>query len=628
MNKYIRILLFAGKLFSNTSSKFYFLSLLILILFGSGCKSKKENGLDARYKFAYTEYQRALQNRFNPYDASFNIPSSNFEYFDTLKYFYTGRNFQPKFIKSFDDKIFIDSLLTILGKSGEHGIKPGLYKYDLIKSEYEKLIDSTVKENSIRYLHLANLELLLSDAVLRYAYHMRYGIVNPLKIFPDSYFLPAVDSTKREVLKPLLVENVLQYLNDIQPKSERYKKLQAALPFYTKMENLEWRKILPLDKKLKVGEQSIQLKPIIERLALLGFVDTSKIVQKNFDTYDSLILKAVAKFQKANGLTDDGVLGKATVEKLNTSPQEYVEKIKLSLERFRWTNYIDSSRYILVNIPDFYLRIIENKQEKLKIRVCTGNKRPANYDARLKVYEKTKNWRNKPNDWETPELYGRITHLILNPTWTVPTSIIRDEIYRKSVNDSSYLRKENFKVIYKGKEINLNEVNLKHFSPNKVPYIFIQDPGAGNALGRIKFMFTNKFDIYLHDTPTRAPFSAAIRAVSHGCVRVEKPLLLADYILQNNSKWEPDYVRLEIGSPATDKTKISEFRAKRTELRKNFSFGKTTQVNLEHSIPLFIDYYTAWVSEDGIVNFRDDVYGKDKLLKQYLFSSTEIINGF
>jgi len=622
MNKHIRILLFDGKLFSNTSSKFYFLSLLILILFGSGCKAKHDKvEFDVKYKFNHAEYQRVLQNRFNPYDTSFTIPSSNFEYFDTLKYFYTGKNFQPMFIKSFDDKFFMDSLLTILGKSGEHGIEPGLYKYDLIKSEYGKLIDSTVKENSIRYLHLANIELLLSDEVLRYAYHMRYGVVDPLKIFHDSYFLPVVDSTKREILKPLHVENVLQYLNDIQPKSERYKKLQAALPFYTKMENLEWRKILPLDKKLKVGEQSIQLKPIIERLALLGFVDTSKIINKTFDTYDSLIVKAIAKFQVANGLIDDGTIGKATIEKLNVSPKTDVEKIKMSLERFRWTNYVDSSRYILVNIPDFHLRVMENDHEKFKIRVCTGNKRPANYDARLKVYEKTKNWRNKPNDWETPELYGRITHLILNPTWTVPTSIIRDEIYRKSVNDSSYLRKENFKVLYKGKEIKLNEVNLKHFSPNKVPYIFVQDPGAGNALGRIKFMFTNKFDIYLHDTPTRAPFSAAIRAVSHGCVRVEKPLLLADYILQNNSKWEPDYVRLEVGFPATDKTKISEFREKRTELRRNFSFGKTTQVNLVQSIPLFIDYFTAWVSEDGIVNFRDDVYGKDKILRQYLFNS-------
>ena len=631
MNIYSMLLSVDGKTFRVARRKIYFISSLLLIILGCGNKPvpvKFPPGFDYKYKFDQSEYQRFLQNRFDTENNTYKIPSASFEYFDTLKYFYSLRSFQPAYIKSFDDKFFMDSLLTVLGKSAEHGISPNRYKVNLIKSEYEKLIDSTVANNSIRYTHLANIELLLSDAILKYAYHMRYGVVDPLKIFPDSYFLPVVDSTKREILKPLNTENVLQYLHDIQPKSERYKKLQAALPVFTGLQNKEWKTIPLLSKKLRVGERTFELKPVIERLALLGFVDTSKVFDKTFTTFDSLIVKAVANFQIANGLIDDGTIGKATIEKLNVSPKAYVEKIKLSLERFRWTNYIDSSRYILVNIPDFHLRVLENKQEKFKIRVCTGNKRPANYDARLAVYERTKNWRNKPNDWETPQLYGRITHLILNPTWTVPTSIIRDEIYRKSVKDSLYLRKERFKVMYKGEEISLDEVNLKRFSPNKVPYIFVQDPGAGNALGRIKFMFTNKFDIYLHDTPTRAPFSAANRAVSHGCVRVEKPLLLADYVLNENSKWEPDYVRLEIGSPATDKSKISEYWAKRTELRKNFSFGKTTQVNLEHSIPLFTDYYTAWVSEDGIVNFREDVYGKDKILKQYLFSSTEIINGF
>ena len=134
-------------------------------------------------------------------------------------------------------------------------------------------------------------------------------------------------------------------------------------------------------------------------------------------------------------------------------------------------------------------------------------------------------------------------------------------------------------------------------------------------------MFSNKFDIYLHDTPVRAPFSAVNRAVSHGCVRVEKPLLLADYVLKDNSKWEPDYVRIEIGLPAVDSRKISEFGTKRTELRRNFSFGKTTQVNLDRGISLYIDYFTAWVDEDGIPNFRSDIYGKDEILKTFFFNA-------
>lgn len=600
----------------------YALSIIFLLFYNCGNKSESNKTLpdfDYKYKFDSAEFQRTLQNRLNTKDFSLRTSITNLEYFDTLKYFYSERDFQPMFIKSFNDKYFADSMLTIIKMAERHGLSPNRYNYNLIKNEYESIYDSTIANNSVRYIHLANVELLLADAVLKYSYHLRYGVINPVKIFPDSYFIPVVDSTKREIFEPLRQENVLHYLNEIQPKNERYKRLQKALPFFADLANLPWKKIYPLNRKLKTGERTAQLKPIIERLALLRFVDTSKIVQKSFDLFDSTIVKAVAKFQKANGLINDGTIGSATIEKLNRTPEEYVEKIKLSLERFRWTTYTDSSRYLTVNIPDFYLRIMENKQEKFNIKICTGRKRPANYETRLKIYEKTKNWRNKPDDWETPQLYGRVTYLILNPTWTVPTSIIREEIYRKSINDSMYLRKENFKVLLRGKEVNLADVHLRKFAPNKIPYIFVQGPGAGNALGRIKFMFANKFDIYLHDTPTRAPFSSANRAVSHGCVRVEKPLLLADYTLKENSKWDPDFVRIEIGLAPTDKTKVAEFREKRGELRANFSLGKTTKVNLDHSIPLFIDYFTAWVAEDGTPNFRDDVYGKDQMLKSLLF---------
>jgi len=609
------------RLFRYQGKKLFFFSLLFFLLLGCGNKpavKKHTNGFDEKYMFNAAEYQHFLQNRFNHEDFSFRIPDSTFEFLDTLKYFYASRGFQPIFIKSFDDKFLIDSLLKIIKKAEDHGINPEVFNYNLLKSEYAKIYDTALTTNSARYIHMANVELLSSNTILSYAYHMRYGVVNPASLYSDSYCLPVVDSAKREVAKPLYEVNTLNYLNEIQPKSTRYKSLQKALAFFRNLESLTWDRVFPINKKLKLGERTSQLIPIIERLAVLGFIDTSKIPQKTFDIYDSVLIKAVAKFQAANGLPNDGAIGKATVEKLSVPPKEYVEKIIINLERFRWTSYDDSSRYILVNIPDFYLRVIENKAEKLKIKVCTGNKRPPNYKERLQLYEKTKNWRNKPNDWETPQVYAQITHLVLNPTWTVPTSIIRDEIYRKTLADSNYLRGQNFKVIYKGKEMNIDEVNLKQFSPNNVPYIFVQDPGAGNALGRIKFMFTNRFDIYLHDTPTRAPFSVANRAVSHGCVRVEKPMLLSDYILKNNATWAADFVRIETGFPVTDKTKIAEFKSKRNELRRNCSFGKTTQVTLNHSFPLYIDYFTAWVESDGVINFRDDVYRKDEPLKKIL----------
>jgi len=196
---------------------------------------------------------------------------------------------------------------------------------------------------------------------------------------------------------------------------------------------------------------------------------------------------------------------------------------------------------------------------------------------------------------------------------------MREEIAGKVRKDSAYLVRANFKVYKNGDRINPLDVNLIDFSSSKIPYIIIQDPGAGNALGKIKFMFDNPFGVYLHDTPTRAPFGYSNRAVSHGCVRVEKPLQLADYLLANNSKWTTDYLKIEIGSKVDDKSVIEEFKQKRNELRKNASYGQTTEVKLDKKIPLFVDYYTTWVDENGVLNFRDDVYRQDKIILENLF---------
>lgn len=162
-------------------------------------------------------------------------------------------------------------------------------------------------------------------------------------------------------------------------------------------------------------------------------------------------------------------------------------------------------------------------------------------------------------------------------------------------------------------------MTVKDLSTKK--FSLVQDPGAGNALGKIKFMFNNPFGVYLHDTPTRAPFNYVNRAVSHGCMRVEKPMVLADYLLKNNSNWLLDYIKIEIGQKVDDETILNEFKSKRNELRKNSSYGVTTEVKLFNKIPLFVDYYTCWVDENGNLNYRDDVYNRDKILEKVLLNN-------
>jgi len=457
---------------------------------------------------------------------------------------------------------------------------------------------------------------LTGDALLKYSHHLRYGLINPKEIFSDTYFLPYDDSSKGDLLEPLRQENLTEYFNSIQPKSKRYLKLQEALKYYEKFIGKDWPQINLTVNKIEYGDINSAVPLIIDKLITLGYLDTSKVKISNPSFYDSLKFKCIQLFQRDNGLNDDGVIGKNTVVRLNFTPEQYVNTIKVNLERFRWNNYQDTS-YVLVNIPDFRLFIFDNGVKIFESKVCTGSKRPGNFDARMKVYKKSKNWHDKPDDWETPNLHGQLSYLVLNPTWNVPQSIMREEIVYKMRKDSSYLSSHNFKVFLDTLELNPDSIKISDLMVEKVPYKIIQDPGAGNALGKIKFIFNNPFGIYLHDTPNRPPFKYDNRAVSHGCVRVENPLPLAEFLLREHPKWNFDFVKIEIGMKAANDSIAKDYVSKRESLRKYASLGETTDVALAKKIPLYIDYYTAWIDGNGVVNFRADVYNRDNVLIKY-----------
>lgn len=593
----------------------------VICFFSAYCNSEtsvNDLPLNEKLNFDAVRYQNAIGRVFYRNDKSELFTDSSFHFIDTLKEFYSSKYLQPVIIKSFEDAGLVYSLLDILRLAYDHGLDPEYYHYSLILNEFSSAINDTI-ENPNRHDQLAMAEILLSEALIKYAYHLRYGSVNPKLLFADSYFIPLPDSASRDLFEPLKQENVLEYLNKIQPASAKYVKLQGALKHYKNYLGLDWPFITISSPKLEEGGTDPSLKLIASRLITLGLLDTSAYKLSDSLFYDSTLVDAVKKFQRINGLNDDGVIGAGTLERLNFTAEQYVNTIKINLERFRWIDYTSTPQYLLVNIPDFKVFAVENGQKLFDIKVCTGIRRPANFQARNEIYKRTKKLRDKPDDWETPVLYSQVSYMVLNPTWTVPASIIREEILREVRKDSNYLSIKNFKVFKEGVEINLNEVDIKEFSSARIPYTIVQDPGAGNALGKIKFMFNNPFGVYLHDTPTRPPFSKSNRAVSHGCVRVEKPIILADYLLRDHSKWNIDFLKLEIGQKVEDRSVQTEYQRKRSELRRNASFGKTTEIILDRKIPLYIDYYTAWVDDEGYVNFREDVYRKDKILIEYMF---------
>ena len=597
----------------------FIVGFLLSLLSACDKKPVKEKSLNEKLNFSSTGYLNVFKSKIISIDSDLVRQDTPIQYYDTLRYFYSSKNFEPVFIKSFDDEDFIYSLLNILGKAEDHGLNPEQYHYSSISREFLKAIDTL--KNTFRYSHLANTELLISDAILKYSYHLRYGLVKPKEIFSDTYFLPIDDSSKGDLFQPLKQQNIIQYLADIEPKSKRYKSLQDALKYYNHFKDFEWPPIpLPVNK-IEVGSKDTLVPLILSRLIALEYLDTSKYKLNDYSVYDSVLVDYVKRFQRNNGLVEDGVIGNNTIERLNITPQQYIDKVKLNLERFRWNDYPDTSQYILVNIPDFMVFIYDNGKKIFGSKVCTGIKRPSYYESQIRVYKKTKRWRDKPDNWETPNMYGEISYMVLNPTWNVPASIMREEIAYKLKKDSTYLRDKNFKVYLDGEEIDPLEVLLSELHSDEIHYKIIQNPGAGNALGKIKFMFNNPFGIYLHDTPTRPPFNKSNRAVSHGCVRVEKPLQLAEFLLRNHPKWNIDYLKIEIGQKVDDKKVVSEYYSKRESLRKYASLGKTTDVILPQKTQLFIDYYTAWVDEDGVIQFRADVYDRDKVLLEYLNSN-------
>jgi murein L,D-transpeptidase YcbB/YkuD len=574
-----------------------FIILQLLLFITISCDNKPDPGLDDKLNFDKQEFVDQIKLSFSTIDSLDIIKKSLDDKFDTLKYIYSKRNYEPFFVESFNSKSKIDSILIILGNAYEHGLNAEMYDYSIIKNKVKEIFsDYSRADDKVNFNFLAISEILLTNAVLKFSEHMRHGVVNPRKLYPEVYYLPVNDSLNQKYFEPLEHKNIVTYLQNIQPKSEKYKKLQTELLKFEKLKEIYYPHIAVTENKIEIGNESALLKNIYQKLIVFGFIDTSKTKLSISTIYDSTLSPFIKEFQRANGLIADGVIGKPTIERLNITPKEYVEKIKLNLERFRWINYSDTAKYIVVNIPDFKLYAVENGIEKFDIKICTGRK----------------------TTWETPNLYGQISYFVLNPTWSVPRSIIDEEIVSGLRRDSSYLKKRNFVAYKSGKQVSLSGLTASELAANR--YSLVQNPGAGNALGKIKFMFKNPFGVYLHDTPTRAPFNYVNRAVSHGCMRVEKPMQLAEYFLTNNSNWTLDYLKIEIGQKVINQTVIDEYKSKRSELRKNSSYGITTEVKLDKYVPLFVDYYTVWVDKDGKLNYRDDVYGRDKKLKESLFT--------
>ena len=271
----------------------------------------------------------------------------------------------------------------------------------------------------------------------------------------------------------------------------------------------------PAQLKLKPGQQNPAVPVLARRLAVTGDY-TGTAERSRTTTYGAELQEAVKRFQRRHGLEPDGVISAATVAQLNVPVAQRIQQIALNLERWRWLPADLGERHILVNIPEFRLEVWDHGQVPLSMRVVVGKK-----------------------DTPTPIFNDQMTHLVFAPYWNVPSDIVKKETVPHALRDPAFLERTNMEVLDKsGNVVDPASIDMEHAGA----YRFRQRPGASNSLGLVKFMFPNQFNVYLHDTPADSLFARATRSFSHGCVRLEQPDKLAQYVLGDQPSWTPERI--------------------------------------------------------------------------------------
>jgi murein L,D-transpeptidase YcbB/YkuD len=344
-------------------------------------------------------------------------------------------------------------------------------------------------------------------------------------------------------------------------------RLQQALERYRQIAAQGDWPFLDPGPPLRRGDRGTEVIRLRTRLEISGDLRRQEGDQRAH--FDATLERAVRVFQQRQGLAADGVVGVATRSALNVPVATRVQQMALNLRRWRALSNNLGERYILVNIPDFTLQVIEHSQPVMTMRVIVG----------------------KPT-WPTPTLSSSILQVVINPAWEVPPRIARLEILPMIKRDPTYALRNRLKILQgwdsEAREIDPQKLDWSTLSLDNFPYHLRQEPGPTNALGRLKFVFPNPFHVYMHDTPERSLFSRRKRLFSHGCIRLEKAFDLATYLVQNLPAWS------------------------RSRLRAAIRQHHEQRIHLPEALPVHLVYFTAWVDERNTVQFRPDVYGYDQ----------------
>jgi len=497
------------------------------------------------------------------------------DYADHVQKFYELSGYSLWWVKGLEPTSQARQMITLLEQADEKGLSPDDYDGGRWSARLAKLKPGT---RSSREANAAAFDLALTVSTMRYVSDLHIGKVNPNRLA----FAFDVQSKKYDL--PEFLKDHVAGANDVaaamaqvEPPYPGYRQTVQALQRYLRLAKQDDGESLPppvpaLKKAVASGDRYPGVPRLVRLLRLLGDLPADVNVQPDRAVYDGALVEAVRNFQRRHGREPNGRIDRQTLADLNVPLAQRVQQMRLTLERWRWLPTDSQTPLIVVNIPEFRLRAYdEDFKVAIAMKVVVGN----SYGH------------------DTPVFHSTMTYMIFRPYWHVPQSIVQNELIPHLRRDPEYLEKGDFEIT-DGQEsvVNAAAVTDDILSELREGRLFIrQRPGPTNALGLVAFMFSNSYNVYMHDTPEKELFANSRRDFSHGCIRLENAFDLAEWVLRGNPGWTPDRIRAAMNDAAPQ------------------------QVDLAHPIPVGIVYATAVVSEDGAVHFFDDIYGHDAALQ-------------
>ncbi len=502
--------------------------------------------------------------------------------------FYRDRKFQLGWFKNHQPVAQAASLQAAISKAADEGLNPKDYQVkDISKmlAELAKVVDDSARRNTLE----RQADMALTGTYLKWANDYYRGIANPRDKKDTSWLVKPNKIKLNKALATFLGERKSRYnYYEFAPLHPEYDQLKQALATYRAQERAGGWPLLPANTVLKPGQYSPAVAALRKRLlgtangatasapAATAAVKPSPVTNVAALTYDPTLAAAVKQFQQDAGLKADGIVRGETIRQLNVPIGTRIDQLILNMERWRWLPKKFEPGYLLVNIPEYTLHVMEENKEAFNMRVIVG-----------KVLH------------ETPVFSDKMEYVVLAPYWNVPFSIIDNELRDKLAANPGYLDRLDMEVVKgsgsKATVVDPSGVDWANVTQETFKYTLRRRPGPKNDLGDVKFIFPNSNDIYLHDTPHDELFAQSSRSFSHGCVRLSEPIKLAEYLLRDRPEWNKQTI---LDSIATHHEKY---------------------ITLKNKLPVYLVYFTAWADASGRPHFRDDIYGLDKKLAREYF---------